>query len=220
MLSYLFMKILENRPSSYDRRMNKFSLGQTKSIKENVAGEIPENARVLEIGCGTGELAAMLLNQGATVTAFDANPAMVEMARKRFENLNFKNKLTIGEMGVEGMDGLPSAFYDAVVATLVFSELSEDERRFALKHSLRVLKHGGILVIADEVVPRKAVGKLLQFLTRIPMLALAYLVSRTSTRPLADLPGEMKTAGFTIQKEVRTQGDAFAEVVARVSEKQ
>ncbi len=64
MYSYLFMRKMENRPRSYDRRMNKISLGHIKSVKENVIREIPENAQVLEIGCGTGELATMLLTRG------------------------------------------------------------------------------------------------------------------------------------------------------------
>ncbi len=173
MLSYILMKILEKRPVSYDRRMNKFSFGQIKSVKEKVVREIPDNSRVLEIGCGTGELATMLIGRGATVTAFDANPAMVAVARERINNQDIKDKLNIREMGVEGMDSLPSAIYDAVVATLVFSEFSDDERRFALRHSLRVLKPDGVLVVADEVVPRKAFLKLLHSLVRLPIIAMA-----------------------------------------------
>jgi demethylmenaquinone methyltransferase/2-methoxy-6-polyprenyl-1,4-benzoquinol methylase len=160
MFSYIFMRMLENRPRSYDRRMNKISLGHIKSVKENVVREIPENAQVLEIGCGTGELATMLLTRGATITAFDVNPAMVAVVRERVKNMGLKNKLTIREMGIEGMDNLPSASYDAVVSTLVFSELTDDERHFTLMHSKRILQPGGVLVIADEVVPHKSVQKL------------------------------------------------------------
>jgi demethylmenaquinone methyltransferase/2-methoxy-6-polyprenyl-1,4-benzoquinol methylase len=218
MLSYLFMKVLENRPRSYDRRMNKISLGHIKSVKENVVREIPENAQVLEIGCGTGELTTMLLTRGATITAFDANPAMVAVARERVKNKGLKNKLTIREMGIEGMDNLSSASYDAVVSTLVFSELSEGERHFALMHSKRVLKPGGVLVIADEVIPHKAVRKFLQFLVRLPILVLTYLVSRASTHPLSNLPGDLNNAGFKMKKEIRSKGGTFAMVVGGVPE--
>jgi len=84
--------------------------------------------------------------------------------------------------------------------------------------SVFILKPDGILVIADEVVPRRSIQKLRQFLARVPMAALTYLVSHTATRPLADLTGEMTAAGFCIQKELRSQGDAFALVVGRVSQ--
>ena len=46
------------------------------------------------------------------------------------------------------------------------------------------------------------------------MLAATYLVSRASTRPIADFAGEVAEAGFHIDKEVRSHGDAFALVKA------
>ena len=216
MISYLFMRVLESRPRSFDRRMNKISLGHIKSVKENVIREIPDNAQVLEIGCGTGELAKMLLTRGATITAFDVNPAMVAVARERLKNKGYNKKLTIKEMGIDGMDNLLSASYDAVVSTLVFSELSDDERHFALVHSKRVLKPGGVLIIADEVVAQKAMRKLLQFFVRLPMLVLIYLVSRSYTHPLQNLRRDLNNAGFRVKKEIRNKSGTFAMVVGGV----
>ncbi len=217
MFSYVFMKILEGRPRSYDRRMDKASRGRVREIKASVVKEVPQDARVLEIGCGTGELAAMLIGLGAVVDAFDASPAMVEFVRERIEAEGLAASLTVRHMGVDGMDSLPSSHYDAVVSTLVFSELTADERGYALKYAARVLKPGGQLVIADEVVPRKAAARILQRAVRAPMLAATYLVSRASTRPITDLAGEVAEAGFHIDKEVRSHGDAFALVKATLS---
>jgi SAM-dependent methyltransferase len=42
-------------------------------------------ARVLELGCGDGELTFQLVDAGAEVTALDLSPAMVEVARERLE---------------------------------------------------------------------------------------------------------------------------------------
>jgi len=212
--SYVFMKILEGRPRSYDRRMDKASRGRVREIKASVVKEVPQDAVVLEIGCGTGELAAMLIGHGAVVNAFDGSPAMVEFVGQRIAEEGLDERLTVRLMGVDGMDSLPSSHYDAVVSTLVFSELTPDERGYALKHAARVLKPGGHLVIADEVVPRKAAARVLQWAVRAPMLAATYLVSRASTRPIADLAGEVAEAGFRIDKEVRSHGDAFSLVKA------
>jgi ubiquinone/menaquinone biosynthesis C-methylase UbiE len=212
--SYIFMKILEAYPQTYDRRMDKLSGGQVKRFKEAVVAEIPRGAHVLEIGCGTGELAEMMIAKGATVAGIDSNPLMAEKALERIKARDLKDKLTIQKMDIDGMDGFPSSTFDTVVSTLVFSELSGDERRFALKQSYRVLKPGGLFIIADEVVPRKAVRKILQAFVRLPLLAITYLVTRTATHPIPDLRGELETAGFTIQKEVRSRGDTFALVVA------
>jgi demethylmenaquinone methyltransferase/2-methoxy-6-polyprenyl-1,4-benzoquinol methylase len=214
MFSYIFMKILETRPQSYDRRMDQLSGGRAAQIKQSVADAVPQGARVLEIGCGTGQLAAMLCEQGATVEGFDANPAMVAQARRRIEAESLQDKLAVREMGVEGMDTLPERSFSAAVSTLVLSELSDDERRYALRHARRLLEPGGRLIIADEVVPRTAGRRLLHAAVRAPLLAATYLASRSSTRPLADLRQELADAGFVLDREERSHGDAFALFVA------
>jgi demethylmenaquinone methyltransferase/2-methoxy-6-polyprenyl-1,4-benzoquinol methylase len=117
-------------------------------------------------------------------------------------------------MGVDGMDVLADERYGFVVSTLVFSELAEDEKRHALRHSFRVLEPGGKLVVADEVVPREVVGRLLHSVARVPMLVATYLVTGASTRPIADLRGDVEEAGFVIEKETRSHGGSFAMVVA------
>lgn len=215
MFSYVFMKILELRPRSYDRWMDRSGRGRVLAAKRAVAAEIEPGAHVLEIGCGTGELAAMLVAGGASVNGFDLNPGMVAATRERIEAGNLGDRLTVRRMGVDGMDSLPDRSYDAVVSTLVFSELTGDERRFALGHAFRTLRPGGRLVIADEVLPRSGGGRFLHAISRAPVLAATYLISRKSTRPLADLPGEAAAAGFVVEKEIRSRGDAFALLTAR-----
>lgn len=214
MFSYVFMKMLEMRPRSYDRQMERASKGRIRAIKTAVAGEIPDKSHVLEIGCGTGELAEMMIKQGATVYGFDINSNMAAVAQKRAGSSELKGKMTVRVMGVDGMDSLPDSAFDTVVSTLVFSELADDERRFAFKHASRVLKPGGGLVIADEVVPQKSWEKGLHKLVRAPMAAVTYLVSQATTRPIADLAGEITAAGFIVQKETRSHGDSFVIVVA------
>lgn len=218
MFSYIFMKILESCPRSYDRLMNKASRGRVMSVKQAVAAELITTNRVLDIGCGTGELAVMLAAKGASVDGFDINPKMIEIARERVLTQNLENHISLRIMGVDGMDGLPESYYDSVVSTLVFSELSDDERRFAYRHAVRVLKPNGLIVLADEVVPRKTIKKLFHAIIRIPMLLATFLVSRTTTRPLSNLSEELATVGFTIEKETRNHGDSFAIVVGRLTQ--
>ncbi len=220
MFSYIFMKILERRPQSYDKLMNKASRGHVKAVKEAVVYEIPQGARILEIGCGTGELSSLLISKkAATVDGFDVSKLMVDFACKRIEAEGLKDKLTVRQMGVDGMDNFPETYYDAVVSTLVFSELSDDERRYALKHSKRVLKPNGVLIIADEVIPRNLIQRLLHTIIRLPMFIATYLISRTSTRPILSLSSDISAAGFIVENEFRSQGDAFALVVAHATKK-
>lgn len=216
MFSYIFMKMLERRPQSYDRLINKASRGRVLSAKKTIAAELVTAKRILEIGCGTGELARMLARQGAIVDGFDLNPKMIAFAREKSAAQNLEKNLSFQKSGVDAMDSLPTADYDSVVATLVLSELSDDERRFALKHASRVLKPEGIIAIADEVIPRSALQKFMHLLFRLPMLLATYLVTRTITRPLRNPAGDLISAGFNIEKEIRSHGDSFAVVTGRI----
>jgi len=217
MFSYVFMKVLETRPRSYDQRMNAASRGRVRAIKGQVVDAVPPGAHVLEVGCGTGELASMLIAAGHTVEGFDRSPSMVEVARERIDSEGLEGRFSVRQMGVEGMDGFADGAYGAVVATLVFSELSADERRYVLRHAFRVLEAGGRLVIADEVVPRGTGQRLLHALFRVPAVAAVYLAFRRSTHPVADLAGEVRAAGFCVLSEERSHGDAFALLVAERS---
>ena len=93
MFSYIFMKILEARPRSYDQRMEKVSHGRVRAMKQAAADEVPPGTHVLEIGCGTGELAAMLCARGATVEGFDRSPSMVAVVRERIEEEELDGRL-------------------------------------------------------------------------------------------------------------------------------
>ena len=158
----------------------------------------------------------MLAAQGAMVHGFDLNPKMIDFARQKSKAQNLENKISFQNMGVHAMDGLPANHYDGVVATLLFSELSEDERQFALKHAQRVLKPHGIIVIADEAVPRRKLQKISHLLFRIPMLLATYLITRATTRPLQNPERELTMAGFSVEKEIRSHGDSFTIVTGRL----
>jgi demethylmenaquinone methyltransferase/2-methoxy-6-polyprenyl-1,4-benzoquinol methylase len=219
MFSAVFMKLLESRPRSYDRRMDAISKGRVGEMKRAVvdAVEAPADSRVLEIGCGTGELAEMLAVRGASVVGFDRSEAMVATAQERIEGDKtgeLRERLTFSRMAVDGMDGLDDESYDVAVSTLVLSELNPDERKYTLLHAHRALKPGGQLIIADEVVPEAAVKRTLQALVRTPGRVATFLVSRDVSRPLSDLAGEIRAATFVVDREERFHGDTLAIVEA------
>jgi len=78
-------------------------------------GGLHPGACVLDVGCGSGHLAAVLLSAGFRVLGVDASPEMVALARRhapgaRFEVVRLPTGLAPGAAG-----GLPLA--DAVVST-------------------------------------------------------------------------------------------------------
>jgi len=53
------------------------------AVHERLAALFPRGARVLDLGCGTGEDALFLSGRGVQVTGLDSSPAMVARAREK-----------------------------------------------------------------------------------------------------------------------------------------
>ncbi len=219
MFSYVYMKLLERRPATYDARMSRASRGRIHAVKaavvDRAVAALGGLGTLLEIGCGTGELAAALVQAGFRVHGVDANPAMIAVAQDRIARQGLAESLEVETRGVETLDGFADHAFDGVVSTLVLSELGEGERHYALKHARRVVRDGGVLILADEVLPRTRLQRARHALGRAPALALTYLVTGSASRPVHDLAAAVHEAGLTVLEEERSHGDAFSLVVAR-----
>lgn len=58
-------------------------------IEQLLLSHLPEGARVLDLCCGTGQLAGVLSDQGFRVTGLDASEAMLAMARENAAGVEF-----------------------------------------------------------------------------------------------------------------------------------
>jgi demethylmenaquinone methyltransferase/2-methoxy-6-polyprenyl-1,4-benzoquinol methylase len=214
------MKVLESAPSRYDLGIRLLTLGHVDRAYDRLVLRVRAGQRVLDVGCGTGALTVRAARRGAQVVGIDVNPQMLDIARQRVEALGESMDVDLCEMGVAELDGEPAAGYDVVVSGLCFSELSEGERTFALCQAHRLLKPGGLLLLADEVVPQGVLRRLLHWTVRLPLAALTYLLTQTTTRSLKGLPGEVERAGFGLDSvHLNGLGDfieltAFKPVVA------
>lgn len=215
MFSYVFMKILESRPRRYDRGIRWLSLGRSERVKERIVREqvLPRN-RVLEIGTGTGTLALLAARKGASVLAFDISAGMLTVAREKIRAAGLGERIELLEMGVAQMDGLPSETFDLVVSTLVFSEFSPDETRYALRQAHRLLRPGGRIALADETRPRGLFKRFIYHLVRTPLLLITYLLTQTATRAVSGLEARLEEAGFRVLQTNRSALDTFLYVVA------
>jgi SAM-dependent methyltransferase len=93
-------------------------------------------ARILEIGCGEGELAERLGREAAAeVIAVDQSPRMVELARARGVD---------ARVGVAERLEFEDESFDCVVAAWMLFHVAEVDR--ALGEFARVLRRGGLLV--------------------------------------------------------------------------
>jgi ubiquinone/menaquinone biosynthesis C-methylase UbiE len=204
MSTYVYMRILESAPHRYDLGIRLLSLGRVDTMYDAVAAAAVEgetNPRVLELGCGTGNLTTRLLARGATVTAIDQDPEMLAVARQKLAG---KPGVTLHEMvAVEIADRFPAGSFDTVAGTLVLSEMSEGEQAYVLDAARRVLRPGGRLVVADEVRPDGLWHQLAYAAIRWPAALVTYLLTQTSTRAVRELAARVRAAGFDVREDRR-----------------
>jgi SAM-dependent methyltransferase len=167
-------------------------------VKKQIAeGYARAGIHILEIGCGTGTLTAMMAAKGATVTGIDASFAMLAEAEKKVARKEFKDNVTLEQMDVSLIgDRFQEGSFDLIVATLVFSELSPGLQRYVLDASKNLLAPGGKLLVADEVAPQPAATNFLYKLLRFPLLLLTWLLTRTTTAALSDFENALRNTGF------------------------
>lgn len=215
------MKLLESSERRYDMGINLLTFGNARRIKDEIASRfISKNDQVFEIGVGTGTLAILCAKQGAYVIGIDASRKMLEIAKRKVEEARLTGNVELKNMSVVEIDRhIPDCSFHKVVGTLVFSEMSEDEQRFALRESFRILKPNGKIIIADEVKPRSLGKKILCHLIRVPLAAITYLFTQTTTRPLKNTEQKIFDAYFRIEYTSRYFLDSLELIIASKEEK-
>ena len=158
---------------------------------------------VLEVAIGTGRNLPHY-PRDVRLTGVEFSPAMLELARRRAEELSLKVDLRLGD--AQALD-LPDASFDTVVCTLSLCAIPDDRR--AVAEMGRVLRPGGRLLLLDHVAgePRwvRAVQWLLERLT-VPLQG-EYL----RRRPLRHVQAE----GFEIERHERSKLGIVERLTAR-----
>jgi len=100
--------------------------------------------RVLEIGCGTGNLTLLVktLHPGVEVVGLDPDPKALARARRKAEGRRLAVTL---DRGYSDELPYPDGSYDRVLSAFMLHHLSRDEKSRTLHQVRRVLRPGGSL---------------------------------------------------------------------------
>lgn len=200
-MSYAYMKVLESAPERYERGMRLLTLGRLEQVYRDITAELEPGDRVLDVGCGTGDLAVLLAQKGCQVTGIDISPPMLSQASQRLQQAALTDRVKLQEKGAVDLDTtFVDGTFDAVVSTLVFSELSAEEIDYTLEECWRILRPGGQLLVADEVLPDSLLGRAGTFLLRLPFAVLAFVLTQNTTHRVAGLKEKIEDAGFKISE--------------------
>jgi ubiquinone/menaquinone biosynthesis C-methylase UbiE len=109
--------------------------------------ELTDDQRVLEIGCGTGNLTirAKRAHQGAEVTGSDPDPLALARAKRKARQLSDIRF----EQGYAQRLPYEDGEFDRVLSSMMLHHLHDDEKPAAAAEIFRVLRPGGRLHLVD-----------------------------------------------------------------------
>ena len=183
--------IYDKLAKGYDRAFAPFERRFLADWRRETLSYLPENARILEIGAGTGTNFQFYPHFKYAV-AGEISCKMLELAREK------TNSIYLIQADAETLPFAANSF-DAAFATLVFCSIPQPENAFAeLK---RVVKTGGLIILLEHVRPIGLPGYAFDFLNIFTIRLIEDHFNR-QTAKLAEMSGlktiEVKEKAFGI----------------------
>ncbi len=155
LLTIYYRKMIYDKfAAHYDKALAPFERRFLKHWRQETLSHLPENARILEIGAGTGANFPFYPNCSHAV-ASEISIKMLKFARE------IANSVQLVQADAETLPFAESTF-DAAFATLVFCSIPNPGKAFTeLK---RIIKPNGKIILLEHVRPNGLLGNTFDFL--------------------------------------------------------
>lgn len=107
---------------------------------------------VLDIGFGTGTLAAKLYQQGCDVFGQDFSSRMIQLAQGKMP----RAKLYQGDFSLGLVQELKQQRYDAIIATYALHHLTDEQKAAFFQELLPLLQDNGCIYVGDVAFATRA----------------------------------------------------------------
>ena len=144
----LFRRILEFNFVEERRVINRELMPAAMRIKAE--GRAPV---ILDLGCGTGELASIFLKAGYDYVGIDIEPERIKYARKAYPKGTFH---VMDASHLRYRDG----HFDQILVTGVLHHLTDEEVRSIVAEMRRVLRPGGRALVMEDIALRGSLNLL------------------------------------------------------------
>ncbi len=211
LLGTLFGLLYHQFAFAYDWVSGTFFAGQWRTWQRAALPWLADGGpRVLEVGCGTGDLLADLRTAGYRAVGLDLSPAMLRVARRKAARAGTPPGGLV--RAHSAALPFPAAAFDAVVSTFPSDYIFAPA---TLVEIARVLRTGGRLVVipVGALLPVDRVTELLDRLTGLlygrppaagtPATRRAALIAEfRHSSAFGPLEARLRAAGFQVQTQV------------------
>lgn len=133
----------------YEPLARLYSLGQIEAAKASQLEFMKAGDRVLYVGVGAGEDAALSAAKGVQLTCIDLSDRMLARARAKVDRAGLSAEFLRGDV----LQHDRKNYYDVVTANFFLNCFERGPMRRMLHHLASLVRPGGRLLIADVAVP-------------------------------------------------------------------
>ncbi|MDI6739653.1 MAG: class I SAM-dependent methyltransferase [Candidatus Edwardsbacteria bacterium] len=181
------------------------------------ANDFPKSGKLLELGCGSGDIALLFAQNGYHACGIDIAPTAIDWAKDKANALGLTAQFEVGQ--VTDLTRYSADSFDIVIDGHCLHCIIGDDRAIVLGEVYRILRPGGVFFVNTMCgVPRDP--QILQRYDRETRCTVYGSIADRYIGQPKDILRELETAGFQVirynVRENNTPGDMVDDLLALV----